>query len=133
MQPIGAPLAKRHRFESIGLKSKPKKTNSVAMPWVDMVEDVRMIREGKAERILNDRWRINGRIYVREDTPKGTMFPESGDGIVVLTRGQYKALSIIRGYNTDTVAAENELLNDPNLTEADVLVARDVIRQAAQS
>lgn len=102
------------------------------MPWVDMVEDVRLIREGWGEKLPDNRWRIDGRVYARESGAKGTMFPESGEGIVVLTRGQYKALSIIRGYSTDTIAAEHRLMNDPNISDDDIQVARDIIRRATE-
>jgi hypothetical protein len=128
-----SPLARRHRFDTIGLKSPAKLVNSVAMPWVDMSEDVRLLREGFGERLPDDRWRVNGRTYVRESGPRGTMYPESGDGIVLLTRPQYKALAILRGYTADTVAAMNRLQNDPSISEDDIRVARDVIQQATMT
>lgn len=89
-QPIRAPNPRRHRFDAIDLRSLVKKRNSVAMPWVDMVEDVRLVRQGFATRLPADRWQINGRIHVRESGANGRMFPESGEGIVQLTREQYR-------------------------------------------
>lgn len=131
-QKITAPVPRRHRFDSIGIKSTLKDTNSVAMPWVDMTEDVRLIREGWGERLPNNRWRINDRVYAREDGPKGTMFPESGDGIEQLTRSQFKALSIIRGYNEDTAAASFRLSNSPDISAEDIEFAQDLIRRATR-
>jgi hypothetical protein len=96
-QRVCIPAARHHRFNSIGLKSPVKDTNSVAMPWVDMTEDVRLIREGHGTRLPNDRWSINSRTYVRESGKTGIMYPELGDGVVVLTREQYRALTILRG------------------------------------
>jgi hypothetical protein len=131
-QRVSIPAARRHRFNSIGLKSPVKDTNSVAMPWVDMTEDVRLIREGHGTRLPNDRWSsINGRTYVRESGAKSAMYPEFGDGIVVLTREQYRALTILRGYTSPTVA-EFRLQKEKSISDADIQVARDVIRQATE-
>lgn len=129
---IRTPNTKRHRFDAIDLRSLVKKRNSVAMPWVDMVEDVRLIREGFATRLPNDRWQINGRVYARESSDAGTMFPESGDGIVAMTREQFRALTILRGYGSDSMAIERRLAEQDSITESDIAFARDVIRQATK-
>lgn len=100
------------------------------MPWVDMLEDIRLIRAGHGERLPNDRWIVNGRMYVQESSPSGRMYPESGDGVVILTRSQYKALSIIQGYNADTATIEFRLRNEHSISDADIEFVRDLLRRA---
>lgn len=107
-----------------------KEVNTIAMPWVDMVEDVRLIREGWGERLANERWRINSRIYVREDGAHGTMFLESGEGLVTLTRNQFRALAIIRHYNDDVVAADFRLRREKGITAEDIHFVRNALRRA---
>ncbi len=127
-----SPTVRRHRLDAIGLRSPVKEVNTVAMPWVDMVEDVRLIREGWGERLANNRWRINKRVYVQEDGTHGTMYPESGAGLVTLTRSQFRALAIIQHYNEDAGAAEFRLRREKGISAEDIDFVREILREAVR-
>ncbi len=101
----------------------------MALPCVDMVRDTDLIRRGNGEFLGSDRWRVNGRTYVREQTPTGTLYPESGPGIVVLDRAEYKALVILATYNGYTEQAANELSRNPHIADEAIEVARSLYAQ----
>jgi hypothetical protein len=118
-----APLASRHRLSALSHRTRVKVVNSVAMPWVDMVADTAAIRRGDAEPLDNDRWRVNGRIYAREGNANGRLYPESGDGIVVLRRAEFRALLILNRYNGDMVRCMREFDSNPEMGEEEIDIA----------
>lgn len=122
------PLASRHRVSAITQQSRPKELNSIAMPWVDMIADTEGIRRGQAQPLPEDRWAINGRIYAREGNEAGRLYPESGDGIVILTRAQFKVLQILHRYNGDSDLVARECAFNPGITEADYETAFQLFR-----
>lgn len=95
-------------------------------PTVNMVEDVDLIRQGFGEPLGSDRWRINWRVYVREETPQGRMYPESGEGVISPTRAEFKALIPIVKYNGYTEIAARELDFADDVASRDVEIARNV-------
>jgi hypothetical protein len=99
------------------------------MPQVDMVQDTDLIRGGHGESLGNNRWRINGRTYTRE----GTLFPESGPGIVVLNRAEFRALVILARYNGYTDEAIRELHRHPEITDQAIEVARPLFEQRTRT
>ncbi|MDQ3657126.1 MAG: hypothetical protein M3457_18890 [Chloroflexota bacterium] len=123
-QRVAAPMRSRHTIDGIGKRSPAKQRNSVVEANIDMVRETELIREGYGDRLGNNRWRINGRVYVREGTAKGTLYPESGPGVKVLTRNEYKALVLLIRYAGYTVEAEMELRNTPGMTDEVIAVAR---------
>jgi len=88
-----------------------------------MARDTELIRQGHGEPLGNARWQINGRTYVREDTPAGTLYPESGPGIVTLSRAQFRVLTILAKYNGYTEEAAHELARNPEIDDRAVEVA----------
>jgi len=114
----------RHAIDGIGKRSPAKRRNSVVEASVDMVRETDLIRDGYGDSLGNNRWRINGRVYVREGTEKGTLYPESGPGVQVLSRNEYKALVLLIRYAGYTVEAETELRNTPGMTDEVIAVAR---------
>ncbi|MFN8637588.1 MAG: hypothetical protein U0893_27360 [Chloroflexota bacterium] len=94
----------RHRAERVSARSFPHgDVNTVAMPWVDFAEDLRLIRAGECVRDGN-RFVVNGREYVMEGN--GRLFPTSGDGFIQLTRKAYLALGWYNQFGvTSTVEA----------------------------
>ena len=82
------------------------------MPWVDFGQDLKDIRAGGATRDGN-RFDVNGRVYALEGG--GRLYPLSGEGLVEIGRGAYRALG---------------MYNDWGLTEmAEVRLARARIRE----
>jgi len=120
-QQILAPLPARHALDALTRKSRIK---SVVLPSVNMVEDTDLIRRGYGAYLGNDRWRINGRVYAREGTPQGRLFPERGDGIVTLTRSELKALITLVKYNGSTELAAQELWYSDDISHQDIETAR---------
>ena len=127
--PIAVPVRSRHALDAIGRRSHIKEFNSVALPGVDLVEETDLIRRGYGEPLGNDRWRINGRIYVREGNPQGTLFPESGPSIIRLDRAAFKALTIVVRYNGYTMEAAYEMAQAPDVGDNAIAIARDLYEQ----
>ncbi len=130
--PIAAPVRSRHALDAIGRRSHIKEINSVALPEVDLAAETDLIRRGYGEWLGNDRWRVNGRTYVREGNPKGTLFPESGPGIVRLGRAEFKALTILARYNGFTAAAAFELEHTPDISSTAITIARELFEKRAR-
>ena len=89
-----------------------------------MVADTDLIRQGHADYLGDNRWQVNGRTYVMEGN--GTMFPKRGEGIVSLSRGEYKALKTVVRYTGDETSVRRELHRSPDVSEADILIALDL-------
>lgn len=124
-QSIAVPLPSRHSLDALTRNSRIKDRNSVILPSVNVADDVDLIRQGYGVSLGNDRLRINGRVYVREGTPQGRLIPESGDGVISLTRAEFKALITIVKYNGYTEFAARELEYADDLAPRDVEVARN--------
>lgn len=124
--PILAPLRDRHALDAIHRSSRIANSNSVALPHVDMVADIALIREGYGDYLGGNRWRVNDRIYAMEGT--GRMFPVNGDGIVELGRSGFKAYRTVVTYNGDEARARQELEPDPFVSESDILIALELYR-----
>jgi hypothetical protein len=132
-QRITAPVRSRHALNAIGKRSVIKRRNSVVLPEVDMVYETDLIRRGHAEALGNNRWRINDRVYVREEREAGTLFPESGPGIVLLTRNEYKALVTLARYNGFTEQAARELERTPDISSKDIEIARNLFAKRTKT
>jgi hypothetical protein len=128
-QKILAPLPSRHSLDGITRRSQVKDKNSVTLPSVNMVEETDLIRRGYGDFLGNSRWRINNRVYIREGTPQGRLIPESGEGIISLTRAEFKALVILVKYNGYTDHAARELRYSEDITPGDIEIARELHAQ----
>jgi hypothetical protein len=60
---------------------------------------------------------------VREDSGTGRLFPESGPGIIRLSRAEFRALTILAKYNGYTKAAIRELGQAPDISHDEVAIA----------
>lgn len=65
-------MRSRHAIDGIGKRSPAKQRNTVIEASVDTVHETDLICDGYGDSLGNNRWRINGRVYVREGTEKGT-------------------------------------------------------------
>jgi hypothetical protein len=100
------------------------KDNTVYLHGYEHVatDDVQGIAAGQA--VWNQdtqRYEINGRSYGVE--PNGTVFPDSGAGMVKLDRNEYAALKEIVRANGDLSAAP-QLSRNPRFTENPEAVAK---------
>lgn len=123
-QRVSAPVRSRHALERINRNSKPKELNSVVMPGINTGRETEMIRQGYGDSLGNNRWRINGRVYVREGNDKGTLYPESGEGVQHLSRNEFAALVLLIRHGGYNVNARREIAHKNAMTDDVVQVAR---------
>jgi hypothetical protein len=118
--PAGIPND-RHMLDRIRPKMPRKEANSVVMPHVDVQADIDGINAGRAVRNGND-YEINGRTYRVEG---GHAYPVSGDGVVEMDRGSYRALQLMiqGGGNTPEVMLQ---LQREKIDPAQVSLAEQV-------
>jgi hypothetical protein len=118
----GIPLApdRRHYAERLTARSvRHTNENTVIMPWVDVMADVQVIRDGLAMRDGNT-FVVHGRTYVLE--PGRRLFPREGDGFYRLSRGAYRALAL---YNDRELRMDPEQMLDlESVPTADREIAR---------
>jgi hypothetical protein len=118
----------RHRASRVGREARlHSEINTVAMPWVDFGQDLAAILAGLAIRNGN-RFIVNGREYLLEGG--GRLCPVSGEGLIQLGRGAYRAL----GWYNDLgmIAAAEEQLDRREIDEVERQRAR-VVWRALQS
>jgi hypothetical protein len=133
--PIRGPAAKiplkrpnnRHNLNNIRPTSPAKDKNTVVLPGTDVAGDLADISAGRAKWVEEtSRYEINGRTYAVEST--GTVFPDSGPGLVNLSRSEYKVLKQLIGSAGDLGAAQEALRRDPSISDTDWLAALEVFR-----
>ena len=91
------------------------------MPWVDFGQDLAAILAGRAVRDGN-RFDVNGRAYMLEG--EGRLCPLSGEGLIQLGRGAYRALGI---YNAWGLTNEAEIrVGRARIQEGERQVARQI-------
>lgn len=112
----------RHLLMSISANHKPQRLNSVILPSVDVRADIDAINrgEGRFDPGTRQVW-IHDRLYGMHDD--GRAFPKSGDGIVELSRGAFRALTILRAYNGLNEAADYRMSRELDISGDDRLVA----------
>ncbi len=89
---------RRHRLSGFAAKSLVRDQNSLIEPWVDILADMEAINAGLGSYdSATRRVHVNRRTYGVHDN--GTAFPISGEGVIQVNRGTYKALLIMRRYN----------------------------------
>lgn len=88
------PLAKRHRLESIGKKTKIREDgkNTILLPHVDYHKDIEDIKNGLYNRVA-DGFEVNGRIYWYHDQ---RFYPVKGEGCVEMSRLEMNLLVKIK-------------------------------------
>lgn len=121
------PPNNRHNLNNIRPKSPAKEKNTVVLPSTDVAGDLEGISTGRGRWVEeNSRYEINGRTYAVEST--GTVFPDSGPGLVNLSRSEYKALKQLIGADGDIDAARDALRRDPSINDADWPAALEVFK-----
>ena len=100
-------VGKRHLFGQIRMSSPAKERNTVVLPGVDTDADIAAIKNGHAEYVRANLYRVNGRLYGLE-TPSGTVYPVRGKGFVELDKLEYTALKGLLAYGGDRAAAERD-------------------------
>jgi len=133
--PVRGPAAKiplkppnnRHNLNNIRSKSPAKEKNTVVLPGTDVAGDLEGISAGRGRWVEEtSRYEINGRTYAVEST--GTVFPDSGPGLVNLSRSEYKVLKQLIGADGDINAARDALRRDPSISDADWPTALEVFK-----
>jgi hypothetical protein len=102
-------------------KSRAGRKNSIALPGIDTAAEVELINQGYAERLPDNRYRINGRPYI--DKGDGYTFPATGEGIVEITNAQFRALRLLIEHDGRTVDVDQVFRHDPRLSVEDVAIA----------
>lgn len=123
---ITAPLRSRHTVEGIPGRSQPKALNSIVLPGVDTGRDTELIREGYGDSLGNNRWHVNGRVYVRKGDELGRLYPEHGEGVRILTRAEFRCLVLLASYGGYTPEVRTQVAHDDYLTDADLHVALEL-------
>jgi hypothetical protein len=112
----------RHRAARVGERTKPHgNVNTVAMPWVDFGQDLTDILAGLGIRDGN-RFEVNGRSYVMEG--EGRLCPLSGDGLIQLGRGAYRALGMYNDWGLTETAEVR--VDRARIQEGDRQAARQI-------
>jgi hypothetical protein len=124
----------RHGLTSFSANHKPQAKNSIVLPSVDMQADMDAINRGEGyfDPATGQSW-INGRRYGMHSD--GKAFPMDGDGVILVNRGTFRALTIIRGYNGVTDVAELRMGREHDITADDRAEAIRIwhVREAAVS
>lgn len=122
------PPSSRHTLTKVTQGTLPRDVNTVVEPRVDVNADVAAINEGKAVAEVSPSgvrtYRVNGRVYGVE--PNGTLYPMTGDGLIVLNRNEFKILGIFNKFGDTARAMEIINLQAPTakFTKAEVDAAR---------
>ncbi|WP_139140903.1 hypothetical protein [Streptomyces oceani] len=114
----------RHTFGGIK-HGEVKPENSLILPEVrqSVRTDIEQIAKGEAHfNPVTQRYEINGRVYGVESS--GTVFPDSGQGIVKLNRVEYDALKQIARVGGDMSKLEKMFENAPKFKDNPEAVQR---------
>lgn len=105
----------RHNLNRVGKNSPAKNENTIILPGTDVAGDIADIKAGHATwNPETQRYEVNGRTYGME-LPKGTLFPDSGEGFVNLDRAQYQILKEMVRTNGDLDQAQQNISRNPFL------------------
>lgn len=106
---------RRHYLTGFVANSAVKEKNSLLESWVDTQADMEAINAGMGVYDPGTQWiRVNGRTYGIHDS--GRAYPVSGEGIIEVSRGAYKALLIMRRYNGVNDRSERQLSREKGIT-----------------
>lgn len=94
-------------------------------PWVDVRADLDAINAGECiyDPATRRAW-IHGRLYGIHEN--GTAFPIEGDGIIVVSRGAFRALQAYEEYNGINDRSEHEIGHEKGVTGEDRAVAQRI-------
>jgi hypothetical protein len=92
-------------------------------PGIDVATDIDLINLGRARRVGDSRYLVNGRVYVIK--PDGGAYPESGDGVISVSRPVMLALRELIRHDGQSESFAKATHQDPTYTE-------DIIRDALE-
>lgn len=125
-RPVRPSATERHELDRIKSSIRVKPKNSVAHSGIDTRAEIQLIGQGGGQRVGDSRYRINGRMYFQK--PDGAMYPESGIDIVQLTRLQFRALKLLIAHSGRSVGFDRATRQDPDITDDDIVRAREMYR-----
>lgn len=100
--------ASRHFIRKVTQRTVAKEKNSVIDPSVDVYQDVTDINAGKGNFAKTpegvDTVTVNGRTYGIK--PTGTLYPITGNGIMLLDNGAFKSLGVYNKFGNTSRATE---------------------------
>lgn len=110
IEKVRAPSS-RHTLTKVTQGTLPRDVDTVVEARVDVNADVAAINDGKAVAEVSPSgvrtYRVNGRVYGVE--PNGTLYPMTGDGLIVLNRNEFKILGIFNKFG-DTQGVDDLML-----------------------
>lgn len=118
---MGVSALSRHQLDKVTSTSRAKPVTSIALPGVDVAQEIMQISQGFGVRVGDSRYQINGRAYVVK--PDGATYPESGPDIVKVSRPVFLALRLLIRHGGQTDSFSQEILYDPTYTESVILEA----------
>lgn len=123
-QPLRPSSKDRHQLDLLDINTRFKDATSALLPGLSLVADLDLINQGRGEDLGNNRWAVNNRIYV--DKGDGKAYPESGEGVVLITRPVLKAIQMLIGSGGSIDNLYERTRRDPQFHAQD-----DRIRQRA--
>ncbi len=127
--PGGFKLGKHHNpaqsWDSVKFGSKGGKTTIVDGTF-DVTEDIRLINEGKAQVLPNNRFEVNGRIYGHHGDGRSGLFPVKGSpGTITLDGLQFQILKALKSGNLTAIQAR---LSKGIITQSQVDAMEAILR-----
>jgi len=122
--PILALLRSRHALDALSRKSWIRERTTIAVNSVDMVEGTWLIREESGVRHRSEQghaelFEINDRWYGVEGAPQSSgshrLYPVRGEGLIELSRAEFKALPILIHFNGLALECEKQFAHDPRI------------------
>jgi hypothetical protein len=92
-RPLRASAIDRHQLSHFDTATWIKKRTTMLLPGASIGDDLQGINQGDAFWLGNNRWEINGRIYVHKGD--GTVYPESGDQVISATKPELVVLKLL--------------------------------------
>ena len=92
-RPFRASAIDRHQLSLFTISTWIKKRTTMLLPGASIDEDLRGINNGEAYWLGNNRWEINGRIYVHKGD--GSISPESGNQVIAVTKPELVILKLL--------------------------------------
>jgi hypothetical protein len=110
-RPFRASALDRHELALFSESSWTRKVNSMVLPGVSVDADIAGINQGDALWLGNNRWEVNGRIYVHKGD--GTAYPESGEQVITPTKYELQILQHLIATEGNDVEFERRTGRNP--------------------
>jgi hypothetical protein len=87
----------------------------MVLPGIDVEDEIERINRGEGISLGNNRWQINGRVYV--DKGDGATYPESGKDVITPSRRELIALQHLINSGGDMADLVRRTNRDPNVDD----------------